>query len=369
MSEIPPDLYPDVLSRVLAESLLRFRCVCKAWRRIIDDPSFIKLHLHRRSDSGQLILSNDIGTKHCTLSLGSLNCYSSEAPTEKVVFPSPLLSLIRDVILSPLIRGDVPLTFPLASCNGLILISKSIEDEWAALWNPFTRETHVLPSYTNTTIWSNKLVRSSHIAFGYDYVTDDYKVVKILEYYYQTAHGYRAETLVYSLKSNSWRSVKDCPYLPWLHVPGVFVNGALHWISAMSGNQDELMIVAFDLATEDYYTLPLPPAISKQRRRSPWILDALGECLLVTWKDSVYHLDDYGGKNMWTKLFSFSSIGLGDFRPIAYLKTKGEFFLKGDEDEYFWVNTEKKSAKKVRIDGVQCCRFSQICLASLVRLK
>ncbi|XP_062009190.1 putative F-box protein At3g52320 isoform X2 [Rosa rugosa] len=35
----------DILSRLPAKSLLRFRCVCKAWRALISDPYFIRKHL------------------------------------------------------------------------------------------------------------------------------------------------------------------------------------------------------------------------------------------------------------------------------------------------------------------------------------
>ncbi|XP_040369750.1 F-box protein At2g23160 isoform X2 [Rosa chinensis] len=37
----------EILSWLPAKSLLRFRCVCKAWRALISDPYFIRKHLSR----------------------------------------------------------------------------------------------------------------------------------------------------------------------------------------------------------------------------------------------------------------------------------------------------------------------------------
>ncbi|KAL3824598.1 hypothetical protein ACJIZ3_020627 [Penstemon smallii] len=353
MSQVPPDLYPNILSRVFAESLLRFRCVCKAWCRIIDNPTFIKLHLHRQSDRGQLILSDDAGSMIYSLSLDSLNRYS----TGTVVVASPLKTSIR---------CDVPrvYTVPVTSCKGLILIYR-YPDQFA-LWNPFTREAHFLPSYTPTVL-SNQRVCSSNSSLGYDSVTDDYKVVIIVKCYNQTW----GETLVYSLKSNSWRRVKGCPYIPLYWGPGVFANGVVHWFTGRYVK--DRLIVAFDLATEDYYTLPLPSILSKPRRHSPNpLLDALGECLVLTWYDSVYRLEDYGGEKLWTKLFSISGIGLREVRPITYLNTKREVLLwvraADTTFEYFWFDIETKIAKKFRIAGAQDKPYSRVCLPSLVRL-
>jgi hypothetical protein len=45
-AELPEELVLDeILIRLPVKSLLRFKCVSKAWRTAISDPSFIRTHL------------------------------------------------------------------------------------------------------------------------------------------------------------------------------------------------------------------------------------------------------------------------------------------------------------------------------------
>jgi len=46
---LPEDIVFDVLARVPAKALCRFRCVCKAWRALISDPAFVAVQRSRAS--------------------------------------------------------------------------------------------------------------------------------------------------------------------------------------------------------------------------------------------------------------------------------------------------------------------------------
>ena len=50
------DIITEILLRVPAKSLIRFRCVCKSWRALISDPSFVQNHLRRVSPSHSNLL-------------------------------------------------------------------------------------------------------------------------------------------------------------------------------------------------------------------------------------------------------------------------------------------------------------------------
>ncbi|XP_021839010.1 F-box/kelch-repeat protein At3g06240-like [Spinacia oleracea] len=43
--DLPPELWTDVLARLPAKTLVRFRCVCRAWCSKIDKPEFLSMHL------------------------------------------------------------------------------------------------------------------------------------------------------------------------------------------------------------------------------------------------------------------------------------------------------------------------------------
>jgi len=50
-AKLPSELWIEILARLLARDLVRFRCVSKTWCSIIDDPSFIDMHLHMFKDN------------------------------------------------------------------------------------------------------------------------------------------------------------------------------------------------------------------------------------------------------------------------------------------------------------------------------
>ncbi|CAD6251437.1 unnamed protein product [Miscanthus lutarioriparius] len=47
---LPEDIVFDVLTRLLAKTLCRFRCVCKGWRALISDPAFVAAQRSRAAD-------------------------------------------------------------------------------------------------------------------------------------------------------------------------------------------------------------------------------------------------------------------------------------------------------------------------------
>jgi F-box interacting protein len=88
-----------------------------------------------------------------------------------------------------------------------------------ALYNPCTREYKILPSTLfelripsgkeyDKFCWERTLY-----GFGYDPINEDYKVVKIVDYYGNTIDRcFFSEVKVYSLmKSNSWKRIKGYP--------------------------------------------------------------------------------------------------------------------------------------------------------------
>ncbi|OMO93572.1 hypothetical protein COLO4_16840 [Corchorus olitorius] len=56
----------EILSRLPVKSLLRFKCVCKAWRILIEDPTFIALHVNQfeKNDCGFLLYNDDLYTNN-----------------------------------------------------------------------------------------------------------------------------------------------------------------------------------------------------------------------------------------------------------------------------------------------------------------
>ncbi|CAH9137976.1 unnamed protein product [Cuscuta epithymum] len=354
MSDIPSQLYRQILLFLPADSLFRFRSVCKDWCRLIDDPSFVKAHTQNQISSSTLLIKKGSGSPPFYLiNFDSLEFTDDLNDEGKMIEVIPVKQLVRlDV---PRIRS-----LPVNSCNGLILISSYDLDKIWAVWNPLTRDCHQLPLPGCSTF------SFAAAGIGYDHVSDDYKVVRLDTIY--RGEKYLCRTLIYSLKLGSWKRIKDCPYdffsIP-NHVNGVSVNGKLHWYVCR-------MIITLDLVTEEYSRIPLPPLPSKEI--IDMYLDAISGLLILSYSyftSSGCHFDgwelqEYRVENPWTKLLSFRLYSFDSPKLVAYMKNKKQVILQR-EYGFFWVDIESNSVKQVKVDGLSGFS-SQVCPGSLYRL-
>ncbi|KAL3622063.1 hypothetical protein CASFOL_034259 [Castilleja foliolosa] len=312
---IPLGICREILLRLPAESLFRFRSVSKQWRKVIDDPSFVKAHTNIQISSN-IIIRNSTGPPFYPLyyfNLEDLNF--TNGPQTIPVIP---LSLSRSGM------SRLP-ALPVAACNGLLLTDWEIR-------NPLTNERLKVPQ-------PNLNSKVEGYGLGYDCATGDYKVVVI-----DCNNDERLnQTLVYSLNPIDFFSL-DSKY-------GVFLNGALHWVSNHG-------IIAFDVRTESYRQLALPGFKSKPESIQ---LDALSGCLFLSCcRLDVWVMNDYGGKeDSWMKLFSLNRryyYGRG-LRPVAYLKNEKRVLLQ-NHNVFLWFDVGSDSLKTVNIHGI--CRDSTI---------
>ncbi|KAL6196578.1 hypothetical protein ACLB2K_032192 [Fragaria x ananassa] len=92
---------------------------------------------------------------------------------------------------------------------------------------------------------------SLHHGFGYDYNSDDYKVLKV---------NHKTTTcisMIYTLRTDSWRRIQDYPRGAFpLETCATYVNGALHWLAKIRENDP--FIIALDLTSETYMEAPVP---------------------------------------------------------------------------------------------------------------
>ncbi|KAI8000265.1 F-box protein CPR1 [Camellia lanceoleosa] len=354
MSNLPMTLITDILSRLAVKPLLRFRCVSKPWCALIDDPDFIRLHLNR-----------SIKTKS-NLSLILRDCYISS-----VNFNS----------LDNVIELDHPLKCPefgtevLGSCDGLICLYNGEED--VCIWNPSTRKHRNLPS---TPIeFPDYFTSCQYIiyGFGYDSLTDDYKLVRMIQFYGDDWDSFDSEVKVYSLKSNSWRRIQDFPYyLRYKRGYGVLVGSALHWVVSRKYESDTAnLVAAFDLTDEKYRLVPQPEFSDKDFHMNVGELDGC-LCILCNYvqvRIDMWVMNNYGVKESWTKLFSIAQpqvIRSFEFvTPLAYSKSGREVLLVQDNKKLIWYDLEHKKVKNIKIHGLPEYFETEMCVESLVPLK
>ncbi|KAL8461600.1 hypothetical protein ACS0TY_032906 [Phlomoides rotata] len=332
MSDVPPDIIKLILTRLPVKSLLRFRCVSKSWRSLIDSKDFIKLHLHQscKTNSNGAVLV-DTNRLHY-VDLDSFELLDIGNPQ---IEPYSVL----------------------CSCNGLALVVPDSEE--ILMWNPVTRKTNKLPTPPSKSFEAYGFVQQ-RFALGYDSKRDDYKVVRVIQAY--SALGYSllsSEIRIYSLKSNSWKKVKNLPYvLPPDKVWGVYLNDALHTVVRSGRNLE--VIMAFDLGKEEHYEVPMPKS-SKQRRGLSSV-EVMAGCLtaVIPGKKNcseIWVMKEYGVKDSWIKLLCFYppiSEPCINLCPLAYSKSGDEVLLDYEGLCLNWYNLKKKSVMIACVNGLTC---------------
>ncbi|KAK2984427.1 hypothetical protein RJ640_014833 [Escallonia rubra] len=278
---LPEDIVEDILTRLPATSLGRFRCVSKPWRARISHPLFVKTHLSRSNKRARVLVRSNINGYLYSLS------FDSELHRNIVGIAKKLNFKADD---SRYVEG---------SCNGLVLIDDGVKRS-LLLFNPTTQESSKLPVST----FENPPWSSFHYGLGYDSGTDDYKVVKLIYGRMVERNGSKSSNIlvdIYATKSGCWRRLKilscHCFEYTWWAGYGIFVNGSLHWLAAPN------KIIAFDLVEEKFREIPLPSGCVLHQGGQLVVLDG---CVgTVSWSegdvDEVWVMKEYGAVDSWTK--------------------------------------------------------------------
>ncbi|GMN53737.1 hypothetical protein TIFTF001_022870 [Ficus carica] len=291
---IPEEIVKDILLRLDVKSLRRFECVCKSWKTLIRQPSFINNHYKRQPRSLILLQSPPIGSRE-EYKFGKIHGRSDGFNKFKrcEIFPS---------------------SFLLEGCDkGLACLSDRRDN--VCLWNPTTNESKSLPSPPTSRRWKNPTYQHG---IGYDSLTDDFKVVRVCTWDgVRPVNFFRSdnEVFVYSLGRNSWKRIvpavfssltsaeissHEC-YILQRQCP-VVVSGSIHWISFLSW--DGCWIVAFDLSTEVFKLIDLP------RMGKFGVMGKLSDCLSLDVEELDRHnnptyviwvMKEYGVLDSWVK--------------------------------------------------------------------
>ncbi|KAL4599908.1 hypothetical protein ACB092_11G160800 [Castanea dentata] len=316
-NDLPDDIVLNILTRLPAKSVIRFRCVCKPWDSSITTPYFISTHFNNFAhdhDNGNGDGDGDGYIIHMPWRLRATK-NSSNRPVCTVAF---------DRTFDRISEVEIPFDFPsgsahiVGSCNGLLCLADignlNISDNVIYLWNPSIRKFKKLPD--------SCLGRLGFVKYGFAYHSEnnDYKVVRISGY-----PGMRPpipdEIEVYTLSSDSWRRVgmslrvnvkvlDDCFLLP-----APLVSGALHWISRVVEGEEERkveLIVSFDADSEEFRMLRMPDGAMSMVRFQTCLASFKGKLAFLTFGQSeqrggfqysIWVMREYGVLESWNKLF------------------------------------------------------------------
>lgn len=315
---LPYELVDEILYRVPVKHLLRCRCVSKRWCSVIDSNEFVKKHYEAsvERNRGGIIIS---GNKKLLL-----------ADFESINYGNAAINLSRE--MKRILDG----ARLVGSANALFCLCK--EDNFFLL-NPCTRKCKTLPMVP-TKFLSNRNV----CGFGYDRVSDDYKVV-ITTYRNLPTRG--IIPVVYSLRKNKWSPIPNVfsmENINFIGIRGQFADGALHW-KATDVTFKSSMVVSFDLSLEQF-------------RETKY------------YNGTNIVLMDISMESSWVEEIS-ANLVFASFRSPRYLmhlKSLKKTLFEVDNKRLVWYDFRSKSIKNVSIPGIPYLFVSDMYIESLFPL-
>jgi F-box interacting protein len=188
------------------------------------------------------------------------------------------------------------------SCNGILCVAHQYTS-FIQLWNPSIRKVKELPPFEEPPYPSYRHT----YGFGYDFVTDSYKVVVISFYHLPNDRvNDKTEVKVNTLGTNFWKNMQEFPFgMPDCIASGKFVGGTINWLASEHWHQSPCFIVSLDLGKESFRKVSLPDYYG-EIDESLLFLSVLRDSLCLMYGHEVWIMKEYGNEDSWTKLFTVS---------------------------------------------------------------
>ncbi|XP_075487701.1 F-box/kelch-repeat protein At3g06240-like [Primulina tabacum] len=378
-ARLPMDVLIEVLILLPLKSLLKFRCVSKTWRDLISSPLFIDRHL-KCDRKHSVLLVKRIPNHGLTPQSGESQMLSFHDPDfpELSVSPDLYIPISKDLNIPSYNLSNFPIHGP---CNGLVCIALG---EIVFLCNPALREFKLLPPLKFP---ENHTAHPLGFGFGFDQIGGVYKVIQISDMTHQMAlseymydsdehdlHYIRVD--LYDSASNSWEQIEaKVPDIIKSLSVGLLFKGAIHWYAITDYLDDYLIVLCFDMSSEDFQYLDFhenffPPEGALE------MMELDGCLAMVFWDDSIFSevtsyveiwvMKEYGKKISWTPHFVIRTFSLT--RPHLFLKSEWLVFetYKG---QLAAVTIHGNKLKELEIYGCSGSMSAVIYEESLISLK
>ncbi|XP_013651915.1 probable F-box protein At3g56670 [Brassica napus] len=226
---LPLDLMVEILKKLPAKSLIRFRCVSKLWSSIISRSrdfidSMVTRSLTEPPRDAHIIDDFAAGNyKKCYLAFSSSTFPRNTNEVSVLLMPERMEQYIRGLILC-----------------------WSISRNKAAIYNPTTRQCFNLPD--------TKIKGIGSCFFGYDPLGNQYKALYIPLNYME--HVCQVFTLG-DPTATQWRSIQGVKsHFPMASV--VCINGVIYYRAINADATSEYKLMSFDVRWEKFYHVEAP---------------------------------------------------------------------------------------------------------------
>lgn len=330
------------------KSLVQCRCVCKIWRALFSDPHFTKLHFSRAPICFLLHSNRSYQRNSQNLILVELGLPGDDALlriSNSPDFPNFGIELV-------------------GSCDGLMCMYDRQKNGPIYVSNPLIGEYLSVPSSVDD--------QTFPLVCGLGFSQKDIQYKLIQNFPKLSFDDDKMEAKLWTLGSDTWRSIGDVPFLFSPPSFSTYLLGNLHWIVDYS--RSSKLICCLDLETEQFRSLPPPPAYKPSTNSLFWgNPGVLEDCLYLTCcLDKYPDIMDVWVMTSWTRKFvvrdpgqSWDPIG---FRALRVLKSSGGLLVLCNFQLYIY-DLKKCIFKRLEIDGIQSQVEAMCHLPSFTSLK
>ncbi|KAI3497499.1 hypothetical protein L1887_40155 [Cichorium endivia] len=347
--EVCEELIFEIFTRLPPKSLLRFRSLCKSFCSYIASPGFISMHTVRSPK--KVLITHETKKENgidnfCTL-------YSED---QLPLFPR------RAYI------GITTVEFPFSkysrcvgSCNG-ILCMFDCKEYSINLWNPSIRRKLTLPDCpTSPCPQCSCGVR--RVGFGFDPVTDDYKIVSLRQ------ATTEEPSYVYSMKKGVWCEIASSTPLNssyYMTSWGCFVNGALHWVIFNKLSKSDY-ILTFNLSTDIFGIIALPLLEPSWLCELTTIQGSLAVVSTNGRDNCIWVMREYNDDASWSVVFkSKENQFQGYLQRVLQPTSNGDlFFLTLDKRFHVYDLKMKAQSRLQNLDADRSIIDMETCVESL----
>ncbi|CAN0852600.1 Putative F-box protein At1g32420 [Linum grandiflorum] len=273
----------QILTRLPAKSLMRFKSVCKSWKSIIEqDSHFINLHYtHSQARPPQLLTivfdrpNSSEGRRGCfDLLSADLDCDGGDGYVRGATIQSSAITL----------RSPSSMVKVLGPVRGLLCFADLANFD-VMIYNVSTRQ--AVTPWIRSSVSLKKLPFFKPVCeFGFDLDTGEHKVIFVWHDSEPEESRVPAccEVLTVGVDA-SWRIIDAIPTHFFDHIDCTYVNGSVYWVTIPNDS-----LLEFDMGSEKFRIIRIPRFVP------PGKLMELGGCLtLVPYRSLGLRI-----KTLWT---------------------------------------------------------------------
>ncbi|KAK8961432.1 F-box protein [Platanthera guangdongensis] len=305
---IPGDIVSEILLRLPARSLGKYRCVCKSWLSITSNTAFVRANAQLNRITRPSVIVGEL-TKRTKLCLDFGNANSEPASIDLREYQQPTKTIPNH-------------SYATATCDGLVCVMRITHGTLIQFFviNPLTGQSISSPK--------ERYHSTSRPGFYFHRSTSKYRLIRVAG----TSTMGASEVLV--VGESSWRPIPgNLPAILNCSNP-LDLNGNIYWLAfSRKRSPSEDTVVIFDQEQEVYSMISLPPSLVKLADFGRNLADFNGDLgLLVVSNETtidVWIMEE----NFWIKRYSVNYAHThGCSSGLESWWTPSGVFIIGDEE-------------------------------------